>query len=288
MNKAGTQEDVHLSLQDMYEGCVISALMDKRRITGGGIILVVGGILARETFFLLWEGFIKLLGRGASEVAWSELPWVNIAGIAAMIGAMVYMFWPRIRAAFIPREVAPTLSRAELLALIDEHAPAPTLTEARVLELIGEKSPPQAPEKPDVRMQITGGKASIPTAAPDRVQLLLELRVWNLGKPVHIVKWALTICLDGEGRHAAPLSLVPPMLVIDGQELSDLKDLSALLVDELLSSEIINGDLLFYTKLDIKKVTAASTIWELRAEDAFGTDFKTRLRVGSLLRLNDG
>lgn len=67
---------------------------NKKRLSFGGALLVLGGAAANETLKWIWAGFLNLLAAGAQNVTWQSFPWLNAIGTVAMLFGAAMLVWP--------------------------------------------------------------------------------------------------------------------------------------------------------------------------------------------------
>jgi hypothetical protein len=88
---------------------------------GGGVFLLAGGLLARETFAWAWEGVLDFLTAGMGDtVTWATFPWFNAIGIALMFLGLGILIGPKLRRLFSPKR--PIASSDEVQALQESMA----------------------------------------------------------------------------------------------------------------------------------------------------------------------
>lgn len=144
--------------------------------------------------------------------------------------------------------------------------------------------------KPKLAISMLGANVFIPEADDVRDNLTgiaIEARVWNTGTPSTVTKWSLKILPSGSQPVLAQFTKMPEQLSIKGQfnnaQLTAAMSLETKTSFNNVTSELVQGMLLFYVQLPKKIAIAPTTLWELTAADVLGHEVTTSQTVGDWL-----
>jgi len=147
-----------------------------------------------------------------------------------------------------------------------------------------------SPNKPKLAISMLGANVFIPEAEDVKDKftgIAIESRVWNTGSPSIISKWSLKILPSGSQPVLAQFTKMPDQLSIKGQfnnrELTAAMSLEDKTSSKKVTSDPVQGTLLFYVPLEQKTVIAPTTSWELSANDVFGHKTSTKKIMGDWL-----
>jgi hypothetical protein len=166
------------------------------------------------------------------------------------------------------------------------------LLEGNIQELSAQKPViARTDERPNIKLSLLGGNVFVPDA-PDIKNTLtgitLRARVWNIGKPSIGIEWSLSVLLPNKAPVLAQLTAIPEKLSLSGERsgktsISSVNELDVKTIKTAISTDVVEGDLLFYVKAKRAEILDNDTVLELSVKDAYGKTFRTRQRIGDWL-----
>jgi hypothetical protein len=145
-------------------------------------------------------------------------------------------------------------------------------------------------QKPELRLSMSGANVFTPDAQDVRERLTgiaLNVKVWNTGTPCVATDWSLAVIAQGKTPALAQLTRIPEHLSLGGPinstviHASDALDVKT--SANPISTQLVDGTLLFYVQMKRAVVLQKSTRLELAVTDIYGTKTLTSQIMGDWL-----
>jgi len=150
-------------------------------------------------------------------------------------------------------------------------------------------APVPAPQPPHFILSISGGNIFIPTEEPKWTGLALDVSIRNSGGESIATDWKMTISPTGNVVPSlAQLTAIPDFLRAGGVANSVVIKSTDSLEQKthttpIGTNHVVDGVLLFYTKLTKHQIEESHTVLDLSVQDIAGNVFSTKQRIGDWL-----
>lgn len=158
-------------------------------------------------------------------------------------------------------------------------------------KLSNPRQPKLLPDRPLFEIMFDNAAVFVPTpgqlGAHLKTAIAMDVKVWNLGSPGHIVQWILHVTPINEQPDILRAIAIANDIRVGGSPAIIIERKESLIEKcekELVGTTLVRGKILFLSTLEQAIVADANTRWSLIAIDSHGRESRYTARVGDLPR----